>query len=217
MISKKYFILLIFVSIFFIPFSAKGSIDIVIVSPPGIFNLSGSETNITQVCTLGEALNIVLDVTGKNKIVFNEPIVDMCDKNTIENLDNYIQMDKNGEISIDSESLSYLKDKSAVVTMRNLNFEEEPDIEVDGKLATSQDIANKTWDQDSGVLTFEAKHFTTYKAVVKSSVIGGEGPSNGKSVPYQFDNIEILLLVFIFIIVIIVSCYLLYKLIKIFK
>jgi hypothetical protein len=145
-------------------------VKVIFVAPPGIFTLPGSETtNFIQVCSLGEAFNIVLDVAGKNMVRFEDPIVDMCDNETIENLDNYIQLEKAGEVSIDSESLPYLKDTSAVVTMRNLPFEEEPDIEVDGKPATDKDVENKNWDQSSKTLTFKAKHFTTYKAV--SSVI----------------------------------------------
>ena len=141
---------------------------IIIVAPPGVFTLPESQTNITRVCTLGEALNIVLDVAGKNKIEFKEPIIDMCDKGTIENLDQRFQMDKVGEVTVDSNSLPYLKNKSALITMRGLPFEEEPDIEVDGRPATNQDIENKSWDQSSKTLTFEANHFTTYKAVAKS-------------------------------------------------
>lgn len=141
-------------------------VKIIIVGPPGIFNLPGSETsNFTRVCTLGEALNIVLDVTDKNKIEFQEPIVDMCDNEVIENLDNYVQIDKTGEVNIRSDLLPALKDKSAIITMRNLPFENEPNIEVDGVLATNEDIENKKWDPSSKTLTFKAKHFTTYKAV----------------------------------------------------
>lgn len=145
-------------------------IKIIIVAPPGVFTLPESQTNITKVCTLREALNIVLDVAGKNKIEFQDPIVDMCDNETIENLDRYFQMDKTGEVTVDSDSLPYLKDKSALITMQNLPFKEEPDIEVDGRPATDQDIENKSWDQASKTLAFETKHFTTYKAVANSSI-----------------------------------------------
>lgn len=149
-------------------FSGSG-IKIIIVSPPGVFTLPKSQTNITSVCTLGGALNIVLDVVGKNKIEFQDSIVDMCSDETIENLDQHFQMDKVGEVVVDSDSLPYLKDKSALITMRDLPFQEEPDIEVDGELADNQDVENKSWDQSSKTLTFEAKHFTTYRAVAKSS------------------------------------------------
>jgi len=152
-------------------FNPYGSgLKIIIVAPPGVFTLPGSATNITRVCSLGEAINLVLDVTGKNKIEFEGPIVDMCDNNTVKNLDQYIQLDKAGEITVRSDILSYLQNKSAKITMRNLPFEEEPDVEVDGKPAISKDIENKIWDQSSKTLTFKAKHFTTYKAVAKNSI-----------------------------------------------
>lgn len=199
--------------IFAVPSLVAGGVDIIVVAPPEIFNLPGSGTNIVQVCTLGEALNIVLDVAGENKIVFQEPIVDMCDNDTVENLDKYIQIDKKGEVSVDSDSLPYLKNKSAIITMRDLEFEEEPDIEVDGKLATSQDIGNKTWDQSSKTLTFEAKHFTTYKAVAKSVVAEDNNSSNVQGEPtgfYLSSKLKITLLIVIFLAVVIFG-YILYK------
>ena len=131
---------------------AGPGIKIIAVAPPGIFTLPGSETtNFTRVCTLGEALNIVLDVSGKNKVEFHDSIIDMCDTNTINNLDTYIQLDKTGEVTVDSESLTYLRNKRANITMRNLPFEEEPAIEVDGKLATPEDIKDKLWNQSAKV------------------------------------------------------------------
>ena len=142
---------------------------VIIVAPPGVFTLPESATNITRVCSFSEAINLILEVTGKNKIEFQEPIIDMCDNRTIENLDQYIQLDKVGEVTVRSDTLPYLKDKSAKVTMQNLPFEEEPDVEIDGRPATNQDIENKTWDQSSRTLRFQAKHFTTYKAVTKTS------------------------------------------------
>src|SRR4030042_309791 len=150
-------------------------VHVIIVGPPGIFTLPGSQTtNFIQVCSLGEAFNIVLDVAGKNMVRFDDSILDMCDNETIQNLDNYIQMDKVGEVSIDSEALPYLKDASAQVTMRNLPFDQEPEIEVDGKPATAQDVENKQWDEDYKTLEFKAKHFSVYKAVAASAPVTGE-------------------------------------------
>lgn len=143
-------------------------IKVIIVAPPEVFTLPGSETtNFTRVCTLGEALNIVLDVVGKNKIAFEGPIVDMCDNETIENLDQYIQLDKVGEVTVRSDILPYLREKPAEITMRNLPFEEEPNIEIDDRPATTDDIENKVWDQSQKTFKFRAKHFTTYRAVAK--------------------------------------------------
>lgn len=142
---------------------------VIIVGPPGIFTLPGSETNFTRVCSFSEAINLILDVTGKNKIEFKESIIDMCNNKTAENLDQYVQLEKVGEVTVRSDLLTYLKDKPAEITMRNLPFEEEPTLEVDGKPATNQDIENKVWDQSSKTLKFKAKHFTTYKAISKTT------------------------------------------------
>jgi len=193
---------------------------IIIVAPPGVFTLTGSTTNITRVCSLGEAINLVLDVTGKNKIEFEEPIVDICETSTVKNLDQYIQLDKVGEVTVRSDALSYLQNKSAKITMRNLPFEEEPDVEVDGKPATSKDIENKIWDQPSKTLTFKAKHFTTYKAVAKNSTPqikekstdNQQLPSSRYDYPttyprdiYTLNPIYVLLINFVAVIVIIAS------------
>jgi hypothetical protein len=218
---KFLFFLCIFVFLTFItPFYSRAQINfgdnpnfdpsgpgvkIIIVAPPEVFTLPESQTNITRVCTLGEALNIVLDVAGHNKIEFHEPIVDMCDNKTIENLDQYIQLDKTGEVTVDSNSLPYLEDKSATIVMRNLPFEGEPDIEVDGKPATNEDIENKSWDQSSNTLTFDAKHFTTYKAVAKfseSSPIASE--EHIEEVRQQTSNIENIFLIIAIIITLLV-------------
>lgn len=193
----------------------SSGVKVIFVAPPEIFTLPGSETsNFTQVCTLGEALNIVLDVSGKNKIRFEDPIIDMCDNETIENLDDYIQLDKVGEVTIDSDSLPYLKNKSAVITMRNLPFKEEPDIEVDGRPATDQDIENKNWNQSSKTLTFKAKHFTTYKAV--SRIIQPQDKEDGFIETSDFrDTLKILIIIgFIFIVILVVYIFWKRKIIK---
>lgn len=203
--------------------SAKG-VQIVIVSPPDIFNLQGSETsNFAQVCASGEALNIVLDVTGKNKIEFQDPLVDMCDNDVIQNLDDYVQIDKAGEVSVRSDLLPALKNRSANITMRNLPFEKEPDIEVDGKLATDRDIENKSWDTSSKTLTFKAKHFTTYKAVEASNEkveshkeieIISEKLEIPKEVEKESDTVKVILLIFIAVLFIVGIVFLSYKLTK---
>jgi len=185
--------------------SKSNGVKIITVSPPGIFTLPESQTNITNVCTLGEALNITLDVAGHNKIEFDEPIVDMCDDETIKNLDQYFQMDKTGEVSVDSNEFPYLKNKSALITMRNLPFEEEPNIEVDGILATDNDIENKSWNESLKTLTFKAKHFTTYKAVesIPSQKYAIEGDKNIPQGGEESNLIIIIICVVLFLVVVI--------------
>jgi len=147
----------------------SSGIKIILVSPPGVFLKPGSETtNFVQVCSLSEAINIVLDDVGENKIEFKEPIVNMCDNNKIENLDQYVQLDKPAEVTVNSNLAPQLN-KPAEITMRNLPFDEEPAIEVDGKKATEKDVENKVWDQNKKTLKFTAKHFTTYKAVAQNT------------------------------------------------
>lgn len=170
-------------------------VQVVIVSPPGIFNLPGSETsNFIQVCTLGEALNIVLDVTGKNKIEFQDSLVDMCDNNVIQNLDDYVQIDNVGEVSVRSDLLPAFKNRSANITMRNLPFEDEPNIEVDGKLATDRDIEDKDWDSSLKTLTFKAKHFTTYKAV-EAVEEKSKPPKEVEKETKESNNLKVVLLI----------------------
>ncbi len=161
--------------------SARAAIEIYTVSPPGVFAKTGSETNIHQVCTLGEALNLILDDAGVNEIAFHDPIVDMCKDDTISNLDQYVKLDTVGEVTVKSDQLTYLHNQQGDITMRGLPYDQEPDVLVDGQPATSADVGNKQWDGAQHTLKFTAKHFSTYKAVAK----GGAGASTATPAAQQ--------------------------------
>ena len=62
-----------------------------------------------------------------------------------------------------------LRNYGAVLTMYGLNFSETPDIYVDGVLADSSDVGAVTYDPNTGTLTFDASHFSSYRAVTKGS------------------------------------------------
>ncbi len=66
------------------------------------------------------------------------------------------------------------------VTMQNLPFEEEPNVEIDARKIISQDIEDKTWDQSTKTLTFQAKHFTSYKAVARTPILFKEQKTSEK-------------------------------------
>ena len=144
--------------------SSSSGVQIILVMPPSDFTKSLSATNITQVCSLGQALNIVLDDPNTNSITFPEEMVDLCSSNVVSNLNQYVQLDKLGEVTVRSDLLPTLN-KPADVTMRNLPFDKEPDVTVDGQQTTNKDIENKIWDGSTKTLKFTAEHFSTYKAV----------------------------------------------------
>lgn len=178
------------------------------VLPPEVFTLPGAQTNFTQVCTFEEAVALVLDVPDKNKVEFDGPTIDMCDNGVAENLDQYINLDTTGEVTVRSDLLPSLQNSSGTITMRNLPFEEEPNIEVDGRPATDKDIENQDWDSASQTLTFKAKHFTTYKAVQASPV---PSAANEEVADFFLDSFPILIIIVFVVIAIIIIGYLIRK------
>ena len=86
-------------------------------------------------------------------------------------------------MTVKSEELPYMHDQTAEVTMRDLPYDKEPDILVDGKPATDKDIASKGWDKEKHSLTFTAKHFTTFKAVAAAAPKATAPPTTVESKP----------------------------------
>jgi len=86
------------------------------------------------------------------------------------NFDSMVQMD-NGYISLNAAMATDFQTYGATLTMFGLNFGETPDIYVNGQLATGSDVNNVTYDQNAGTLTFDASHFSSYRAVSKGSKV----------------------------------------------
>jgi len=87
----------------------------------------------------------------------------------MQNLPNLMMFD-NGYISLNAEMVPELKNYGAVLTMYNLDFPEMPDIYIDGVLSDSSSLG-AVYDVAAGTLTFNASHFSSYRAVAKGSTV----------------------------------------------
>lgn len=85
----------------------------------------------------------------------------------MQNLPNLLTF-QNGYISLNAEMVPELANYGAVLTMYGLDFSETPDIYVDGVLADSSSLG-AVYDAAAGTLTFNASHFSSYRAVAKGS------------------------------------------------
>ncbi len=98
------------------------------------------------------------------KITFPGPL-DLTDDATIETLqsleDGNINFE-NGEISFDAQTEDVFKELGGTLEMYGLDFEVTPTINVDGEPATEDDVEGIDYDAETGILTFTAKHFTTF-------------------------------------------------------
>jgi hypothetical protein len=79
---------------------------------------------------------------------------------------------EDGYISLNAAMIPAMKNYGAQLTMYGLNLGSQiPDIYVDGKLATAGDISDISYDPNAGILTFTAKHFSSYRAVTHGSKV----------------------------------------------
>ncbi|OGI26198.1 MAG: hypothetical protein A3J76_01250 [Candidatus Moranbacteria bacterium RBG_13_45_13] len=87
----------------------------------------------------------------------------------MQNLPNLMTF-QNGYISLNAEMVPELANYGATLTMYNLDFDQTPDIYVDGVLADASALG-AVYDSDAGTLTFNAEHFSSYRAVAKGSSV----------------------------------------------
>lgn len=86
------------------------------------------------------------------------------------NFDSMVSMD-NGYISLNAAMATDFQTYGATLTMYGLGFTETPDIYVNGRLATNSDVSGLSYDSSAGTLTFNASHFSAYRAVTKGSKV----------------------------------------------
>lgn len=106
---------------------------------------------------------------GEGKIVFTRTLDFMSYRFQIfmQNLPNLMTF-QSGYISLNAEMVPELANYGAVLTMYNLDFAETPDIYVDGVLASTSDLG-AVYDAGAGTLTFNAQHFSSFRAVERGS------------------------------------------------
>lgn len=112
--------------------------------------------------------NFTLHVVSKNKVTFQNAL-DLSAKETItklEDLDEYIDFEKTGKVTIDTDYLDFL-DSPATITMYNLPFNQTPQIYKDGKLVTTEEVSNVVYvysQTEGGTLSFDVNSFSTFEA-----------------------------------------------------
>lgn len=137
----------------------------------GQLGLIGIDTNIQNCDGLGEGEGIYPDDcqglyferTGFGRITFPGSL-DLTDFDTIitlGNLQSGISFE-NGQIQFDAEAGSAFQVLGGVLEMFDLNFASIPNIYVDGDLAGDEDVDNVDYDPATGILTFDALHFSTF-------------------------------------------------------
>ncbi len=87
------------------------------------------------------------------------------------------------EIGLDADLVNGMRDAGTVITMWNVSEFDDPEILVDG--ATDEDgvVSGMSYDQATNTITFNAAHFTTFKAVEKGS--GGATRPKISKVEYE--------------------------------
>jgi len=109
-----------------------------------------------------------IEEMNKNKVEFKNNM-DLSSEETVEKMNNlteYIDLSSCGKVTIDADSISVFN-SPATITMLGLEFDREPDIYKDGKLATSDQVTNVSYsysEESKGTLTFDVVGFSTYEA-----------------------------------------------------
>lgn len=139
------------------------------VTLPKIFREKGSKTtDLASIKNLAKVKNLTLD-TKKSTIKFKE-VVNLSSavtKNKFKKLHEYVKMNQDAVVGLDSGALKVLN-KKASVTMKGLAWVSTPRVLVDGKEDKSV-VSNIKY--SDGTLTFDVKHFSTLKAAPSIKVI----------------------------------------------
>ncbi|MEX0616416.1 MAG: hypothetical protein WD231_01220 [Candidatus Woykebacteria bacterium] len=146
------------------------------ITLPKEFKEKGSKTtNLSKIKDTKKVQNLTLD-TKKATIKFKETLnLSSTDtKNKFKKLDSYLDMDKTAVVGLNSKALPVLN-KKATITMKGLPWVKEPKVLADGKEDKSI-VSNINY--ANGTLTFDAAHFSTFKAAPSITVTE---PSNNFS------------------------------------
>ena len=131
----------------------------------------GKTSNIWDMADWHNVNGLYFESQGEGKIYFERTIDFMSYRFQIfmQELPKLMMFDK-GYISLNAEMVPELKNYGAVLTMYNLSFSQAPDIYVNGVKANSNDLG-VVYDASAGTLTFNASHFSSYRAVQKGTKV----------------------------------------------
>ncbi|MDI6777994.1 MAG: hypothetical protein QMD77_02280 [Patescibacteria group bacterium] len=129
----------------------------------------GKTSNIWDMADWHNVSGLYFQSEGEGRIDFDRTLDFMSYRFQIfmQNLPNLLTF-QNGYISLNAEMVPELANYGAVLTMYGLDFSETPDIYVDGALVDSSALG-AVYDAATGTLTFNASHFSSFRAVEKGS------------------------------------------------
>jgi hypothetical protein len=133
---------------------------------------NGVTTNLFGMTDWHNVSGLYFEKSGMGRITFSTTL-DFLSYRFFKFMDGFDDMVKmeNGYISLNAAMIPAMKDYGAQLTMYGLSFSQIPDIYVDGKLASAADISGVTYDAATGTLTFNASHFSAYRAVTHGTKV----------------------------------------------
>ena len=151
----------------------------------------GASSNLFNMSDWHHASSLYFEKSGKGRISFTNTL-DFLSYRFMRFMNNFGSMVvmNDGYVSLNAAMLDDIKNYGAQITMIGLDLGNQiPDIYVDGKLATSNDINGITYDAVAGTLTFNASHFSAYKAVAHGTKVKamkmGKLTKKSKSIKYN--------------------------------
>lgn len=118
---------------------------------------------------------LYFEKTGEGRIAFTNDIDFLTYRffRFMSNFDSMVKME-DGFISLNAAMATDFQNYGAQLTMYGLNFNDIPDIYVNGQKATTsnmQGVSGLSYDSTADTLTFNASHFSSYRAVAKGSKV----------------------------------------------
>lgn len=129
-------------------------------------------TDLTQVADF-RSVNLVMHCPGKGKIVFENPM-DFSAYETMEALRTLgtkldAEVGSSGKFGLSDETIAYIRNAGASVTIYGLPYLSAPDIKLNGGDSSSA-VSSVSYDEAAKAVTFKAAHFSSYTAVPKVTI-----------------------------------------------
>jgi hypothetical protein len=141
------------------------------------FTASGIETNLFEKTDWHDITGLYFEMEGFGKIEFSNSI-DFLNFDFLTFISTFAERMEmsQGEISLDADIVGGLAGYGAVLTMYNAGNFTDPEILVDGAPDSGGVVSGLTYDPTTHNITFDAAHFTTFKASEKDSDASSHKP-----------------------------------------
>ncbi len=140
------------------------------MSAEGMFNPGRLTTDLRNVSDWRAVQNLTFD-HGDGMIQFTQPI-NFMSRDFMIFMNNFgeVMESRQNFIELDADIVEDLKNRGAILTMRNVSDFIDPVIAVDGQGDTEGIISGFTYDRDNNTITFNAAHFTTFQAIERTEL-----------------------------------------------